>query len=126
MYRIFSISAISILVSCGGSNGSPEDANTVTVFKSTGAIQCEHSGESVEESALLLIRRGIDVISSNCGFETNLVVLAVCGAGTTDINLHLIPRSNLPDAEELEYFDVAVLENDTTGVGYEVVDCENS
>lgn len=125
MHRIFPTLICLILTGCGGSNDFTEDSDTVTVFKSTGAVQCEPSGMSAEESAQFLIDNGIDVISSYCGFETNLAVATVCGAGTTDINLHVIRESYLTYAEDIEYFDVLELENDTTGSGYEVVECEN-
>lgn len=107
------------LISCGGSDSS----GFVTVYKSTGAIQCESSGVSFEDSAQVLIENGIDVIESNCGFLTNLSVPTVCGAGTTGINLHQISRTSLQDVENLGYTDVSTLANETTGSGYQVVEC---
>jgi hypothetical protein len=52
-----------------------------TVYINNGAIQCESSGLSEQETAKQLIDNGIDVILSTCGSQTGLDVPTVCGAG---------------------------------------------
>ncbi|WP_051303346.1 hypothetical protein [Psychromonas aquimarina] len=99
------------------------DENTVTIYINSGAVQCESSGKTAAETALLLNEQGIEVRASLCGSLTNLAVIAMCGAGTTDINLHLIGQSDLSSAQDLGFENVESLklENDP---GYQGADCK--
>ena len=94
------------------------------VFESRQSVQCGSRGLTTQQSAQKLVNGGIDVLESNCGVNTNLVFVTVCGAGTGDILIHKIRKVNLPDAERLGFSSVATLQNPTTGIGYVKVDCD--
>ena len=121
-----------LLGACGGGGESAEDpldserasAGDVLVYESRQAIQCTTRGLTPQASAQKLVNGGIDVLESNCGVNTDLVVITVCGAGTPDIIIHKIRRANLEDAEQLGFESVATLQNPTTGIGYAKVDCD--
>jgi hypothetical protein len=120
------------LLSCAGDKSKKDatkkdelsqTADKVMVFKGKGAVQCESSGESMEASREVLIKAGIDVLFSTCGFQTGVSTMAVCGAGTTSINIHTLPAGNLEDAEKLGYFPVSRLINTELGLGYTASEC---
>jgi hypothetical protein len=125
MIKLISLVTVLFLVDCEERNDSSESSDTVTAFKSKGAVQCGSPGMTAHKSAQLLTNNGFDVVSSHCGIETNLGIAAVCGAATINVNIHEIRISNLSDAEDLDYRDVTALENESTGAGYEIVECKN-
>ncbi len=90
------------------------------VYGSAGKIQCDlESGLTTSESAQKLIDNGIDVTSSYCGYISDMAVVTVCGAGTLDIILHLIPIQNSQDAQDLGFSLASEMID-----GYELNDCE--
>ena len=95
---------------------------TEIVYINDGAIQCESDGMSVIETAQVLIDNGIDVIKSQCGYLSGVVVAAQCGLGDININLHTIPIQNLPDAQSLGFESVLTLRRDDD-IGYVVIEC---
>ena len=127
---LLTAAACATLGACGGE--AAEDplrservsSGDVLVYESRQAIQCTTRGLTTQESAQKLVNGGIDVLESNCGVNTNLVFVTVCGAGTGDILIHKIRKVNLPDAERLGFSSVATLQNPTTGIGYVKVDCD--
>lgn len=110
-----------LLLGCMHDNDS--DNELETVFINNGAIQCETSGLSEQETAQQLIDGGIDVIISTCGMLTGVAVPTVCGAGDILINLHVINARNLPDAQALGFESVSILKNEH-GIGYMILGCE--
>ena len=69
-------------------------AQTIEVYKYTGAVQCGTAGVSVDVMEKTLTMNGIDVLSSFCGYDGYLRS-AVCGNGTGLINVYGIERQFL-------------------------------
>lgn len=66
-------------------------ATLVEVFKPTGARQCEdNSGTSLMASQTTLNSAGIETPASACGKIQGIVFPAVCGGGTSGVNIHAI------------------------------------
>ncbi len=127
--RIITISVLAAcLVACtdngpdGAVNGDV-DPSIAMVYTNRGAVQCEHSGLSPQDSATVLAAAGLDVLSTSCGFQTGIAYPAVCGAGTPDILVHEIRSVNLPDAEALGYHPVEALVDPDVGTGYQLTEC---
>ncbi len=106
--------------SAGDSNVEESDS---IVYIETGAIQCEADGVSQAETAQLLTVNGINVIDSQCGDLTGVVVAAQCGLPGTDINIHTIPFQNLAGALALGFKSVTALKQDEDA-GYMVRECK--
>ncbi|MFC1751380.1 hypothetical protein ACFL2V_21595 [Pseudomonadota bacterium] len=92
------------------------------IYINDGAIQCETEGMTTTESAQLLINKGIDVISSYCGFLTGIEAATQCGLGDTNINIHEINSQNVPDAQEVGFEPVSTLKQETD-IGYQIIEC---
>ncbi len=97
--------------------------STVMVYINSGAVQCESSGKTAAETALLLSEQGIEVSSNQCASLTSLAVIAMCGAGTTNINLHQIRQYDLSKAQDLGFENVESLKQENN-LGYQVLDCK--
>ena len=110
--------------SCGGSNSSDSEINSVQVFISNGSIHCGFEGNSPAQTAQLLIQNGIDVIESQCGIITGLARPAVCGSATDEVNIHTIFRANQNAAEELGFQPESNF-NNQAALSLSVVPCEN-
>ncbi len=106
------------------SNESSIDESLALVYINNGSIQCESSGLSEAETAQQLINKGIDVISSQCGFLTGIAAPAQCGLPGTLINLHVINAQNTPDAKELGFELASSLKIDNSK-GYEIMKCQD-
>lgn len=113
-------SSLVVIAACGGDNSDGSSHSRVYIEK--GAVQCESAGRSLDETAQLLIGKGIDVIESDCGTQTHKAVLTVCGAEDVSINLHTIPSQSLVDAKALGFDSVDALTFDGAP-GYVVTDC---
>lgn len=87
------------LSSCGGDNDTP---STVSVYKSTGAVQCSGGGLSLSAMARQLADGGVQVLASACGTDGNLYT-AVCGAPTGLIGIFDIPASQAQTAASLSF-----------------------
>lgn len=109
-----------------GCSGSSSQSDSVLVYADRQAKQCVSEGLSPDESAGKLISAGIDVLSTDCGFQTGVAYPAVCGGGTPSILIHEIRRENLADAEEVGFTNIKALMNTETDPGYATVDCEQS
>jgi len=119
--KFLSIFTISILmIACGSDSNSDSniDGDYAKVYKPDGSLQCTEGSISLTEMRLELAKQGIDVI---CAQKANdgLVYLTVCGAETGNINVYLIHKVNLPDAEKLGFKSVTVLPD------YQDKDCRN-
>lgn len=118
MRKLFIISILMSLISCNNS-----DDKRIYVYIDDGSIQCESSGLSVEETAQPLINYGVDVFESSCAYITGIAIAAQCGLGDSNINIHLIDKENVIDAQNIGYEPVSTLEDDGY-FGYETVECD--
>ena len=116
--KIIFVLMLSLLLSCSNST----EKETAQVYIHNGAVQCESSGLSKEETAQRLIDNGIDVLKSECGRLTGVAFAAVCGGATGGINLHTIVSQNLLDAQRLGYKSIADLAQDSEP-GFIVTEC---
>ena len=91
------------------------------VYISNGSKQCELGSTPPEVTSQILVKNGIDVISSHCGYLTGMAVAAVCGGSTLEINLHAINAQNVQDAENVGFESVSGLLEQ--GAGFQVVEC---
>lgn len=108
-----------LLTACGVA----ADGGEVQVYRSTGAVQCEaNSGRTVEQAQAQLEDIGVTVSSAACGSQ-DIMVMTVCGAGTTDIHLLTIARVDLPQAEALGYRAVAEL-GSKKAPGFQTATCQ--
>lgn len=96
--------------------------NYEIVYINNGAVQCESKGLSKEQTARILIDNDIDVIDSQCGYLSNLMVAALCGLGDTNINLHTINAQDLVGAQALGFKSVSTLKRDDDK-GYAIGNC---
>ena len=92
------------------------------VYIDDAAVQCEKEGMATTESAQLLTNKGIDVISSYCGFLTEVAIAAQCGLGDANINLHEVNSNNVPNAQEFGFKPVSSLKLESD-IGYQIIDC---
>jgi len=124
--RFWMVMITMALAGCGSEASEPVilDGNEL-VYKGNVAIQCQEGRISTEQTAKVLIDKGIDVVSSHCGQNTGGAVLAVCGAGNLEINLHQIASSSVADAVELGFGPVTEL-NSEEGRGYKFVECPDA
>ena len=99
---------------------------TVRVYEDTGEIQCEGGGVTLSENKAKLTNAGIDVIDSQCGVQTGIAVMAVCGGSTVNIHTHEIKAHNLDKAEELGFANITTLVNKESGTGYEFKPCPDA
>jgi hypothetical protein len=114
--------AVVLLAGCGGGSGGAKVGRGDTlVYIDSGAQQCESKGLLPRASAERLIDAGVDVLTSDCGVLTGVLLPAVCGAPTGDILVHEIRAANLPEAERLGFMGVATIAG--AGHGYTLVDC---
>ncbi len=80
------------------------------VYIDNNAVQCESNGFTPDETAAVLQDNGITVDHSFCGYLTGVVVAAVCGMGNSGINLHSIHKGDVPEAGNLGFLPVSMLE----------------
>jgi hypothetical protein len=114
------------LSGCGDESGTPvgRPGNTL-VFEGRGRLQCVFTGGiTPEQSAMKLIREGVDVLRSGCGAMTDVAFATVCGGPSGELVLHEIRTANLDTAERAGFRPVADLKTRSGGQGYAWVDCE--
>jgi hypothetical protein len=105
------LSAIFMTPACKDSSTNNDDNTTdnTKIYKYTGAEQCEpDSGVPLDVMQMELANAGIDVLCAQLGNDGNAYP-TVCGGATGDINVYLIRRVNLPDAEDLGFSSVLTL-----------------
>ena len=93
------------------------EEDEVLVYISTGEIQCQFEGHSIEVSKGYLIGGGIQVNEEYCGY-TSQQYITVCGAGTSDIHVFEIDKQHLNKAENLGFSAVNNLEG-----GWQQAEC---
>lgn len=102
---------------------STETSKSTFIYINDGSMQCEEGGKSGLDTAKILEDSNVTVKSTQCGHLSNVVVIGMCGALGTNINVHEIKSDDLKKAQSLGFKDVATLkqENDK---GYEISDCK--
>lgn len=118
MRKLLIIPILMSLVACNSS-----DDKRTYVYIDDGAIQCESSGLSVDETAQPLIEYGVDVFESSCAYITGIAIAAQCGLGDSNINIHLINKESVIDAQNIGYEPASTLK-DNGYLGYETVECD--
>ncbi len=111
---------------CSGSGSSTGDGRTqtVSVYIKTGEKQCEPtSGLSASESKKTLTDSGVSVVETQCGSQTGMVFISVCGAGTADIVIHTILANEEAKALSLGYLSVKSLMKGTS-LGFVTKECQ--
>lgn len=116
--RLINILLLSTLTACSESDNTSIDEPTSFVFTSRDAIQCVSRGIDPEENALELISSGIDVLSTTCGYQTDVDTQYVCLSGTAEFITHQIREVNLPDAVKIGFANIENLEGE-----YELQEC---
>ncbi len=110
-FKILSLIVLLIQTGCGGGVSSAainaSEANlsskqTVDIYKSDGAIQCEHDGIAAEDMKAELVKGGVDVVCAQKA-DSGLAVIAMCGAPSTAINIFSIRVSDWSRAEVLGF-----------------------
>jgi len=112
------------LGACGGEEHQGVIPGDALVYESRQAITCGTRGLTTQQSAQKLINGGIDVVRSNCGVITGIVLPAVCGIDSAEIIIHEIRSSNLRDAGQRGFHPVTELVDPAHEMGYMKVDCE--
>ena len=102
--------------------GGAANENYAIIYINDGAVQCESKGLSKEQTAQKLIDNGIDVVDSQCGYLSNIVVPTLCGLGDANINLHIINAQDLSKAQTLGFESVLTLKRGDD-IGYVIEDC---
>lgn len=81
-----------MLTGCGGGSDDEGAASnklsaTVSLYKGSSISQCENGSTSAELDSLVttLKNTGVTVSSSSCGFDSNRVNIALCGASSNTI-----------------------------------------
>jgi hypothetical protein len=115
------------LSGCGEDSDTPEEtfrSGNAVVYEGRGRLQCDFTGGiTPEQSAMKLIREGVDVMKSGCGAMTDVAFAAVCGGPNGELVLHQIRTVNLDTAERAGFHAVAELKVPGGGQGYAWVDC---
>lgn len=93
------------------------------VYINSGAIQCEPTGKTGAETALLLSNENIAVTKTECGHLTNVAMIAMCGAPTANINVHQISSADLAKAHALGFENVTTVKQEDN-LGYDVNTCK--
>lgn len=84
--------AATLLAGCGG--GGPDELSA-TVYRATGALQCQGGGQSLASIQALLAAAGVAVHSASCGSD-GLAHPALCGVPDGSIAIFEISRPQLP------------------------------
>jgi len=92
-----------IVISCDKTETSSTQSKTITVYISSGAIQCESTGRTPSETAQVLKNNGVNVSKTTCGYIAGLAIAAQCGIGDSNINIHEIQDKNIQTARSLGY-----------------------
>lgn len=96
-------------------------SQSLLIYKNAGRIQCDEAvGLSSNETAQQLRAAKIKVGATSCGIKRGMMVSAVCGQGTLDINVHKIAEQDWAQAKALGFNKVADLMS-----GYQQVECKN-
>ena len=80
----------------------PGDLQIVKIYKPDESVQCERDGIEVNSMKTQLTAAGITVFCAQKA-DNGLMVIALCGAPTTSINVYAIHVSDLLHAEKLGF-----------------------
>lgn len=114
--------ALSVILFVSGCMSTSQQEPTL-VYINSGEIQCGSEGETVNETAQLLMDKNIPVRDSLCAQRLDITVIMMCGGPTTKINLHQISKTDLAIAQALGFKDVGVLKQSDNS-GYELTSCK--
>lgn len=102
---VLTIAGLCALAACAGDPLTAPSGNPVSLFKHTGARQCETpvaSASRLQAELAALEQAGIHVLSARCGSDDSLHP-AVCGGGTGDVWLLSLPAAAVPAAQARGY-----------------------
>lgn len=99
---------LTALAACAVQEIGRASAQTIKVYKNTGAVQCGTAGVPVEVMEKTLTMNGIEVLSYFCGHD-GYSRPAVCGAGTDLINVYEIETRFLQKAIDLGFGEIGKL-----------------
>ncbi len=106
--------ALASFVFLSACNTSTIKSDTVQVYKYDRSVSCnQSSGVSVDTMKLELQKRKIPIVALSCGND-GLVRAAVCGIDTGQINIFEISADAYPEAKEMGYELVSLLEDYST------------
>lgn len=99
------------------------DTQTVDVYESRGASQCESAGLTPQQSADKLHQAGLAVSHSHCALRTDLMFASQCGQPNGEIIIHTVPASAQAKAQALGFAPLADLAQVSGETGYESIAC---
>jgi hypothetical protein len=112
---------VAIQVFCFSACAEMTGGQSLLIYKNADRIQCDDNvGLSSEETSQQLSEAKIEVRSTYCGIKRGMMVSAVCGQSTLDINVHKISDQDWRRAKALGFNKVADLTS-----GYQQTDCKN-
>lgn len=103
--RLLALVVISGLAGC---DRETIESGTVKVFRYDGSVECEQPGITLDEMMQELTDAGIEVICAQKSHD-GLARTAVCGAGTGNINVYVIPVAARQTALDIGFRSVSVL-----------------
>ncbi len=113
-----------MLTGCSHANVKAGESS-LFVYKTKGAIQCESKGITLQQSVQELDKAGIKAEKSHCAIMTGMSMIAMCGAGTSDIIVHKIDAKNLVNAKTLGFDEAKKLIDEKRGLNYKITQCKN-
>ena len=109
----------------GAKDKAKDKGDTLKVYISAAAKQCEYTGHPLPKTQETLTSNGIEVYHSECGQMTGLMVPAVCGGMMTKINVHTIRRQDHAAAEALGFASLDSLVDERRGTGFMMEKCKD-
>ncbi|WP_028024164.1 hypothetical protein [Enterovibrio calviensis] len=97
---------------------------SVTVYQSRGAIQCEDPGMTAVDSFQQLSSNGVHVETSQCGQLNGVSFVSVCGAETADVVIHSIEAKDVKLAEMMGYSRLDSKQHADELSDFNIVPCE--
>jgi len=80
----------------------------IAMARSTGAVQCEGGGLTLQQTERQLADAGIQVLSSSCGHDGRMRPM-MCGRGDGSLHIVEIPASQAAKAEALKFIPLSRL-----------------
>jgi hypothetical protein len=90
----------------GGDSKSP--STSVSLYKYVGSVQCTAGGTSLTAMQRQLTDAGIQVLSSNCGYDGRIYA-AVCGGGDGRIGIFEVSAMQAQGASALGFAPLSTL-----------------
>jgi len=110
LIRLLTVFASCVLMACVTQHQVGAVTRTVEIYQSDGSRQCEpESGALLSEMEKILTEAGIAVLSSRRGHDC-FIRPALCGSGTSAINVYEIEEGQLAAAKELGFIPYSHLQ----------------